>query len=72
MIQVMLYDTLNCFFVSDQGALLQKLFAPTQPGADNNGWVSHELAPAGSCQAGIDVDRIATRVTLRQSGGPST
>ena len=54
--QVMLYDTVNCFFVSDAGAVVQKVFAPTQLGTDSNGWATHELAPAGSCRGGADVD----------------
>jgi len=54
-IQVMLYDTLNVFYIGDDGALLQKVFAPG-PGADNNGWRTTAITAAGRCKVGSDVD----------------
>ena len=54
-IQVLLYGTLNVFYVSDDGTLIQKVFAPG-PTADANGWVTTRLTAGGRCKAGSDVD----------------
>jgi len=54
-IQVLLYGTLNVFYVSDDGTLIQKVFAPG-PNADGNGWVTTRLTAAGRCKSGSDVD----------------
>ena len=55
-IQVLLYGTLNCFYVSDDGTLLQKVFSPGAGTADANGWVTVALTPSGHCKAGTDVE----------------
>jgi len=55
-LQVMLYNTLNVFYVSDDGTLIQKAFAPGLGGADANGWVTSRLTAVGRCKAGGDVD----------------
>jgi hypothetical protein len=55
-IQVFLYNTLNVFYVSDDGTLIQKAYSPGTPGADGNGWVTSRLTASGRCKAGGDVD----------------
>jgi len=54
-IQVLLYNTLNVFYVTADGTLIQKVFAPG-PNADANGWVTSRLTAAGRCKADSDVD----------------
>lgn len=54
-IQVLLYGTLNVFYVADDGALVQKAYSPG-PLADANGWVTSRLTVAGRCKAGSSVD----------------
>jgi hypothetical protein len=56
MIQVLLGNTLNCFYVANDGTLMQKVYAPNQQGADTNGWVTHALTPSGHCTATSDVE----------------
>ena len=56
MLQVLLFDTLNCFFVSDDGSLVQKAYAPGQAGADQNGWVTHNLTAANVCKPDEDLE----------------
>ena len=82
----MLYNTLNVFYVSDDGTLIQKAFAPGLGGADANGWVTSRLTAVGRCKAGGDVDaqdgyqnnfHLFARAAdgdhmLRSPGGPMT
>src|SRR5262249_49979628 len=56
LIQVLLYDTLNCFFVNDDGTLVQKVYTPGRQGADSFGWSSYFLSAPGACKAGTDVE----------------
>ncbi|MEX2100063.1 MAG: hypothetical protein WEB19_01490, partial [Acidimicrobiia bacterium] len=55
-IQVILFGTINCFLVADNGSLLQKIYAPGASGADVNGWATYPLTAAGRCLAGTDVE----------------
>lgn len=56
MLQVILYDTINCFLVGEDGTLIQKVYNPGVTGADANGWVTYPLTVAGRCKAGTDVE----------------
>ena len=55
-IQVLLYNTLNVFYVTGDGTLIQKVMSPGGPGADANGWVTNRLTAAGRCKPDSDVD----------------
>jgi hypothetical protein len=55
LIQVLLFSTLNVFYVADNGALTQKVWDPG-PSADQFGWLTYQLTPAGRCKPGSDVD----------------
>ena len=55
-IQVLLYGTLNCFFINDDGVLVQKVYTPGVGGADANGWTTVNLTASGRCKAGTDVE----------------
>jgi hypothetical protein len=55
LIQVLLYGTLNCFYVGDDGTLLQKVYIPGYPGTVN-GWLTVSLTAAGKCKPGADIE----------------
>jgi hypothetical protein len=56
-IQVLLYGTLNCFYIADDGTLVQKVYSPGAPGSDPaTGWVTVPLTATGRCKAGTDVE----------------
>ena len=69
-IQVLLYNTLNVFYVTADGTLIQKVFAPG-PNADANGWVTSRLTAAGRCKADSDVDAQDGHMSP-SAGGPTT
>jgi hypothetical protein len=56
LVQLLIYGTLNCFYVGDNGALVQKAYNPSYPGSDANGWVTISLTGPGVCKVGEDVD----------------
>ena len=55
LIQVLLYGTINCFYVGDDGTFLQKVYIPGYPGSIN-GWLTVALTAAGRCKGGTDVE----------------